>query len=81
MYYRIFGVSRRFTINVWIAFGLICCFFVICVTASIAGCSPVSYFWNKQQQGYCFDEVNFFRGNGIANMLLDIYILFLPLPM
>lgn len=55
--------------------------FVICVIMSIAGCQPVSYFWNKLQTGRCINEVDFFRGNGITNMMLDFLVLVLPLPM
>lgn len=47
----------------------------------LAGCEPVSYFWNKDQSGSCINEVNFFRWNGIVIMLLDILVLCLPLPM
>lgn len=75
------GVSHRFTTALWCTAGLVVLWFIACVTISIAGCSPVSYFWNKLQDGYCIDEVMFFRGNGITNMILDFIVLILPLPM
>lgn len=75
------GISHRFTAILWATCGLVVSYFVICVTVSVFGCQPVSYFWNKSQSGHCINEVEFFRGNGIVNMLLDVLILCLPLPM
>lgn len=75
------GVSYRFTAVLWTACALVVIWYIVCVFVSIFGCEPVSYFWNKAQEGHCIDEVKFFRGNGITNMLLDILTLILPLPM
>lgn len=75
------GVSRRFTAVLWATCALVVVYCIICVFISIFGCQPVSYFWDKTQNGHCIDEVMFFRANGITNMLLDILVLVLPLPM
>lgn len=81
LYYRIFGVSRRFVIALWVAMFLVVAYFVTCVVLSIAGCEPVSYFWDKNQEGGCINEVEFFKWNGIFNMLLDVLVFCLPMPM
>ncbi|KAL2854877.1 hypothetical protein BJY01DRAFT_243527 [Aspergillus pseudoustus] len=85
LYQRIFGIVRPFRIALGISWFLIIGYFIACVIASIAGCLPVSYIWTRFEDppgtGSCFDEVAFFRWNGIANMLLDILMLILPLPM
>jgi hypothetical protein len=81
LYNRIFGVLRPFRFALWVSAGLITGYFIACTIVCIAGCHPVSYFWNKNQHGKCIDEVNFFRWNGITNMLLDFLILCLPLSM
>lgn len=81
LYHRIFGVVDKFRYALWISGFMIVGWFIACVIASIAGCQPVSYFWNKDQPGRCMDEVNFFRWNGIANMLMDFLVLCLPLTM
>ncbi|KAJ4394474.1 hypothetical protein N0V93_003692 [Gnomoniopsis smithogilvyi] len=81
LYHRIFGISHRFTVILWATGTLVVTYFIICVCVSIFGCVPVSYFWDKAQTGHCINEVEFFRGNGIVNMLLDVLILCLPLPM
>lgn len=84
-YRRIFGIVKSFRWALGISWFLIIGYFVSCVIASIAGCSPVSYLWDQfkdpNAQGSCFNEIAFFRWNGIANMLLDILMLVLPLPM
>ena len=85
LYQRIFGIVKRFRYALWTSWVLILSYFVACVIASIAGCEPPSYLWDRFRDpntpGGCFDEVAFFRWNGLANMLLDILMLVLPLPM
>jgi hypothetical protein len=81
LYYRIFGISDNFRKIVYVSAVIIIAYGIACPIVAIAGCQPVSYFWNKNQPGRCIDEVNFFRWNGICSMLLDFLILCLPLPM
>ena len=91
LYQRIFSVIQRFRYALFISWFLITAYFVACVIASILGCMPVSYLWdrfagpdpeeNNNAPGSCFNEVAFFRWNGIANMLLDVLMLLLPVPM
>ncbi|KAI9374760.1 hypothetical protein BJX61DRAFT_532116 [Aspergillus egyptiacus] len=90
-YHRLFGVIRRFRQALLFSTLLLLAYFVACVITSLVGCSPVSYFWTRFEtlpnpqpdhsaQGDCINEVAFFRWNGVANMLLDILVLLLPLP-
>ncbi|KAL4941124.1 hypothetical protein BDV06DRAFT_223418 [Aspergillus oleicola] len=91
LYQRIFGVVQRFRYALFTSWFLIISYFIACVIASIFSCIPVSYLWdrfagpdpneNNNAPGSCFNEVAFFRWNGIANMLLDVLMLVLPLPM
>ncbi|KAL4947390.1 hypothetical protein BDW69DRAFT_178501 [Aspergillus filifer] len=91
LYQRIFSVIQRFRYALFISWFLIIGYFVACVIASILGCIPVSYLWdrfagpdpeeNNNAPGSCFNEIAFFRWNGIANMLLDVLMLLLPIPM
>lgn len=81
MYHRIFGVVSRFRWALWVSAFLITGYWIGCSIAAIFGCTPVSFFWDKNQPGSCMDEVNFFRWNGVANIFLDFLILLLPLPM
>lgn len=81
LYYRIFGVVHSFRIALYVSAFIIAGYFVACVIVAIAGCHPASYFWNKAQAGYCINETNFFRWNGICSMLMDFLCLLLPLPL
>lgn len=81
LYHRVFGVVSGFRWALWISGVIITAYFIACVIVSVAGCDPVSYFWDKNQPGSCIDEVNFFRWNGIVNLLLDVLVLSLPFPM
>ncbi|KAF2772617.1 hypothetical protein EJ03DRAFT_348572 [Teratosphaeria nubilosa] len=81
LYNRLFGVYGRFKLAICIVEGLVVAYFIVCVCLAIAGCNPVSFFWNKHQPGRCMNEVEFFRWNGVSNLILDILILALPLPM
>lgn len=81
LYYRIFGVVKAFRWALWTAGSLVIAYYIACVITSIAECSPVSKFWDPSVPGKCISQVDFFRYNGLGNMLLDILILCLPYPM
>ncbi|KAJ5942015.1 hypothetical protein N7516_002183 [Penicillium verrucosum] len=44
-------------------------------------CRPISLNWNKEQAGTCINPKPFFFGNAISNLLIDVVILALPIPM
>jgi hypothetical protein len=81
LYYRIFGVNIWFRRALYFLAFLLVAFLIACPIVAVAGCHPVSYYWNKNQQGSCINEVDFYRGNGIANVILDFVIFCLPVPM
>ena len=42
----------------------------------------MAFFWDKTiESGSCINEVQFFKINGIANLILDVIVLGLPLAM
>lgn len=82
LYYRIFGVSRRFRIALVVALTLVLFYFVACLLAAIFECNPVASYWDKTIPGFkCVNEVAFYRWNGVANLLIDFMILTLTIPM
>lgn len=81
LYYRIFGVNVWFRRALYLLAFLLVAFLIACPIVAVAGCHPVSYYWNKNQVGSCINEVDFYRGNGIANVILDFVIFCLPIPM
>lgn len=56
-------------------------FWLACTILAFLGCTPVARNWDKTIAGHCVDLVAFFRWNGICNLVLDVLILLLPLPM
>lgn len=60
--------------------GLSVAWFISCFLTSVFGCHPVQAFWDRSR-GKCIDEVKFFMGNGIANLMLDVLVLALPVTM
>ena len=67
--------------------GIVASYFIACVFTAIFECHPVSYYWDKSTGpgGHanvsCIDETQFYRWNGVANLLIDLLILSLSLPM
>lgn len=56
----------------WLAFAL----------ASTFQCSPVTYQWDKSiEGGRCFDVLLFYRMVNVPNVVTDIAMLILPMPM
>ncbi|KAL8668539.1 MAG: hypothetical protein Q9168_006831, partial [Polycauliona sp. 1 TL-2023] len=81
LYYRIFPnrTFRALTLAVavlvvlnWIAFSF----------ASTFQCLPVAYQWNKSiEGGHCFDILLYFRMVNVPNIITDVAMLILPMPM
>lgn len=81
LFFRLFGIIRPFKNALFVTGFLVIGFWIATIVTSIAGCHPISYFWNTKQPGGCINEIAFFRWNGICNLLLDAVVLCLPLPM
>ena len=46
-----------------------------------AECVPISGLWQLSEASRCIDLKSFFVGSGIPNVLLNVIIVFLPVPM
>ena len=44
-------------------------------------CRPFAYFWDKSVRGVCGNEVITYLTAGIFNLLVDVIIVVLPMPM
>lgn len=80
-FYRRIFVSSKFNTMVWIVLSMVMGYFISCSIAAVFGCQPISWFWNPHQPGQCMDEILFFKVNGIMNLILDLIVLLLPIPM
>lgn len=81
LYYRIFGVIRWFRWLLVAVWCVVLLYFVVSVPVAIFQCRPVAFYWNKSiKNGSCINRYQFYRWNGVANLLLDFIIWSLTMP-
>ncbi|KAL9595709.1 MAG: hypothetical protein Q9219_006275 [cf. Caloplaca sp. 3 TL-2023] len=81
LYYRIFGVVRWFRWLLAAVWAAVFLYFVVCLFVAVFECSPVAYYWDKSiKNGSCINQNQFYRWNGVANLLIDFAIWSLTLP-
>ena len=80
-YSRIFK-ERKFLIALRTTFALVIGWFVAVEIVVLAECRPVAALWDPTiTGGYCIDIHNFLMGAGIPNVILNVIVLLLPMPM
>ena len=80
LYIRIFR-TRSFRITCYVVHGINVAFFVSTVFSSALICRPLSYSWDKTiPGGKCGDQKSLDLFIGIVNLLLDICVVVLPMP-
>ena len=80
LYLRIFTTRTYRRITKGLAAVLIV-FCFACVLVTSLSCRPFAYIWdNTIEGGYCIDLLAFFRSVSIPNLVTDLIILVLPLP-
>lgn len=79
-YRRIFGMN-------WMIWGCLIisgCWCIGSMIAALCACQPVSYFWNELTDPtsgrYRYNFYYYYIGNGTANMVTDVLILLVPMP-
>lgn len=79
-YRRVFKLRYSVIIALFLVIGY---WVTIIVTINVA-CRPLQYFWTQYTdptaKGVCIDVPKFFFGNGIGAMLIDVFILCIPIP-
>ncbi|KAI1844440.1 hypothetical protein JX266_009327 [Neoarthrinium moseri] len=81
LYVRIFGGIRWFK---RVCIGLITIIALYCIAsvlATIFQCSPVRKAWEKEMQGQCINNGQFWYANGGFSIATDMIILVLPMPL
>lgn len=57
-------------------------YWLVDLLVAIFECKPVAFYWDVSiKGGKCINQNAFYRWNGVANLLIDFSVLFLPLPM
>lgn len=82
LYCRYFGISKPFRLALYISAGIVLCWYLSVFFATIFQCIPVAAFWDRTiKNPKCMDLVAFTVGSGVSNLLTDVMILCLPMPM
>ena len=81
LYYRIFGICKKYQIAIILSGFVVICYWIPCTTLAFMGCSPIENNWNHLAPGHCVDILDFLRWNGICNLIINLLILSLPIPM
>lgn len=83
-YVRVFGYQTQalwFRMSLWVA-SLLCCAWLIAILFSGAfQCSPIARAWDLGLTGTCFKTSTWFMVHAITNMVLDVAVLVLPMPL
>ena len=80
-YARVFRTVRVYRIAIWTV-GLMCLAWGIALTfVALFTCTPIRKSWNSRVPGHCLDRQANFLGAAIPNVLTDLIILILPVPM
>ena len=80
LYLRLFR-GKKFRIACWFFIGFVICQYLAFALAAIFECRPVSYFWDKTiEGGECFPVDLFYRLTSLPNILVDIFMVLLPIP-
>ena len=56
-------------------------YIVFIIISAFTICQPFSYFWDKSQNGHCGNQIALYMAGGIFNLLLDMTVVALPMPM
>lgn len=80
-YIRIFFV-RPFRIATWIVIGFISCWGVMVFLTGLLMCTPIAFNWDQTiPGGKCADQRATFMAVGVLDLVTDLCVFVLPLPM
>lgn len=79
LYKRIF-VGTRFQVTCWVVMAVVVGWSIGAIFATIFQCVPVEGSWDKSIKAYCIDKGAFWIAYAVANILTDVMVLSLPIP-
>jgi hypothetical protein len=81
-YVRIFTLnSQIFRTGIWICAVLSSAWMICCVIVAIWECKPIEKAWNPTVPGHCINTFKWWIGNSVSNVVIDLLVLLLPMPM
>lgn len=79
LYARIF-VQKPFRVLCWVLMGLVMSYCTASVVVGIFQCTPLPRYWDRAIPGTCIDTQKFWYANGSFNIVTDVIIILLPMP-
>ena len=80
-YYRLFHSDQRLKIAVWVMATVVMCWYLTSTLVAIFQCTPIQYDWDRTLPGgQCIREDALWIGNSVSNLVTDVAILCLPMP-
>ena len=81
-YVRVFTwrSSSLFRINTLIVAGLVTAWLLFAVPSTVFQCTPIRKGWLPLTPGRCLDANQWFLGSTISSVVIDVYIMLLPIP-
>lgn len=67
-------------ITFWITLGVLIAYSLWTIASSIFICFPIAHFWDSSVPGSCLDKKALWFSNAAMNILLDVWVLLLPIP-
>lgn len=65
----------------YVAMTLTAAYIITIILETLLICRPFAYFWDKSIHGTCGNEVITYLTAGIFNLIIDVIIVILPMPM
>ena len=81
LYHRVFFVSRRFTRILWAVGLFVGAYSGIQTVAPVIQCVPLSMVWDSHVKGHCLNVGLAATILAAFNVLTDVFILVLPMPL
>lgn len=81
MYLRLFGVSTPFRYATWAVMFFVTGYLFSNFITLLFGCTPISKYWKHDQPGHCINLAQADYAYGSMNVVSDILMFLLPLPM
>lgn len=81
LYLRLFGVNKKFNRTTRAVLIFVITYLLSNLLTLAFGCVPISKFWDQSFQGHCISEQKAGVVYGSLNVVTDVVIFVLPLPM
>lgn len=81
MYLRLFGSNKRFKYATWAVLFFVTGYLSCNIITLIFGCTPITKYWKPEEPGHCIVLVKADHAYGSMNVVSDVLLFLLPLPM